>query len=454
MKKRNTASSESVEQEQIQKGKKAKKEKERQRNQRDIRWDRLDNTAHLFPVIAGESMSNVYRISITLTEEIQPELLQKALDIVLPKFDGFNLRLRRGVFWYYFEENGKPAPKVREENTYPCRFIQQNKNNSYMFRVTYYKYRINLEVFHVLTDGMGGINFLKELTYQYLRLVHPEICEHTADSLHTDTSLNREDSFLKNYKKSSSNGYQRKKAYLIKGEHLRTGEFGVMHGYMSVKELKETGRRYGVSINEYLVATYIWSIYKECLHGMPSDKPIRIAVPVNLRPYFNSVTTKNFFVMVSAEFHPTKENYEFSEVVEIVKESLREQIQKENLEKLFSYNVSNEKLLIARAVPLFLKNIAMRYVYTTSALANTATVTNIGNIKVDENYQPYVEMFHAFLAMSMGQHLKGTICSYEDTLVFSFSYDLVDPSVQRGFFRQIASDGVQVEIESNGIHYE
>ena len=28
--------------------------------QREIRWDRLDNTAHLFPVIAGESMSNVY----------------------------------------------------------------------------------------------------------------------------------------------------------------------------------------------------------------------------------------------------------------------------------------------------------------------------------------------------------------------------------------------------------
>ena len=71
---------------------------------RDIRWDRLDNTAHLFPVIAGESMSNVYRISVTLKEEINPELLQRALDMVLPKFDGFNLRLRQGVFWYYFEE--------------------------------------------------------------------------------------------------------------------------------------------------------------------------------------------------------------------------------------------------------------------------------------------------------------------------------------------------------------
>lgn len=432
---------------------KGKKKKERTA-QREIRWDHLDNTAHLFPVIAGESMSNVYRISVTLTELVEPGLLQQALDIVLPKFDGFNLRLRQGVFWYYFEENGKPAPRVREENAFPCRFIRQNRNQSYMFCVTYYKYRINLEVFHVLTDGMGGINFLKELTYQYLRLAHPELMQRVGDFLSSDTSMNREDSFLKNYKKSARKGYQTKKAYLIKGEKLPPGEFGVMHGYMQIPELKKVCHAYGVSINEYLVAVYVWSVYTECMHGMTSEKPVRVAVPVNLRPYFNSITTKNFFVMVSAEFHPSKETYSFQEVLEIVRESLRSQINREHLEELFSYNVSNEKLLVARAAPLFLKNLAMRYVYTTSALANTATVTNIGNITVAEEYQPYVEMFHAFLAMSKGQHLKGTICSYGETLVFSFSYDLVDASVQRGFFRKIAADGIGVEIDSNGVNYE
>ena len=448
MKKKYTESQPEVTPEETTKNKKKKKVS------RDIRWDRLDNTAHLFPVIAGESMSNVYRISVTLSELIQPELLQQALDIVLPKFDGFNLRLCRGVFWYYFEENGKAAPRVREENTFPCRYIQQNKNHSYMFRVTYYKYRINLEVFHVLTDGMGGINFLKELTYQYLRLVHPELKEKVGDSLNSDTSMNREDSFVKNYKKSASKGYQTKRAYLIKGESLAPGEFGVMHGYMQIPQLKEVCHKYGVSINEYLVGAYIWSVYTECMKGMPSERAIRVAVPVNLRPYFNSITTKNFFVMVSAEFHPTKDIYTFEEVLGIVRESLRSQINRENLEKLFSYNVSNQMNAFARAVPLFMKNMAMRFVYTTSALANTATVTNIGNITVDAEYQPYVEMFHAFLAMSKGQHLKGTICSYGSTLVFSFSSDMADVSVQRGFFRKIAADGIAVEIESNGVNYE
>ena len=421
---------------------------------RDIRWDKLDNTAHLFPVIAGESMSNVYRISVTLTELIQPEQLQQALDIVLPKFDGFNLRLRQGVFWYYFEENGKPAPKVREETTFPCRYIYPNRNNSYLFRVTYYRYRINLEVFHVLTDGMGGINFLKELTYQYLRLLHPELKGEKGDLLASSTSLNREDSFLKNYRKSSEKGYQTQKAYLIKGERLSPGEFGIMHGYMQVPELKKVCHQYGVSINEYLVGVFVWSVYRECMHGMPSDKPVRVAVPVNLRPYFNSITTKNFFVMVSAEFHPVEEEYAFEEVLAIVRDSLKQQINKENLERLFSYNVSNEKILVARAAPLLIKNIAMRAVYTQSALANTSTITNIGNITVDDVYKPYVEMFHSCLAMSKGQHIKGNICSYGSTLVFSFSYDLADASVQRGFFRKIAEDGVSVEIESNGVNYE
>ena len=200
--------------------------------QKDIRWDKMDNTAHLFPVIAGERMSNTYRISVTLKEMVDPELLQQALDIVLPRFDGFNLRLRHGVFWHYFEENGKPAPRVKEEKKFPCRYIRPNKNNSYLFRVSYYKYRINLEVFHVLTDGMGGFNFVRELTYQYLRLKHPELIELTGDSLSTGKTLKREDSFMKNYKKTAPKKYKTQKAYMIKGEHFHNGEFGVMHGYI------------------------------------------------------------------------------------------------------------------------------------------------------------------------------------------------------------------------------
>ena len=422
--------------------------------QRDLKWDKLDNTAHLFPVIAGERMSNVYRLSVTLTELVDPQLLQQALEVVLPEFDGFNLRLRSGIFWQYFEENNKPAPRVAEEQNYPCRFIRGNKNNRYMFRVTYYKYRINLEVFHVLADGMGGLTFLKELAYQYLRLAHPELAEQFGDTLSIGTTLNREDSFLRHYKKDAPKTYKTQRAFLLKGEYLRKGEFGVMHGYLKVPELKSVCKKYGVTINEYLVATYIWSFYTEGLRGCPSKHPIRIAVPVNLRPFFQSITTKNFFAMISAEFHPTKEDYTFQEVLNITCNSLRSQLNASHLEQIFSYNVSNQKNKFLRLFPLPLKHLGMRYVYTQAALANTSTLSNLGQLPVNEHYRSYIEQFHAIMAISKGQPIKGTICSYGDTLVFTFSYDLADPAVQRGFFTKLAQEGLHVEIETNGVHYE
>ena len=419
---------------------------------RYIRWDKLDNTANLFPVIAGDSLTNTYRISATLKEDIDQSLLQEALDIVTPKIPGFNLRLRHGVFWYYFEENGKKAPKVVKEHTYPCRFIHAARNNSYLFRVSYYMNRINLEVFHVLTDGMGGITFLRELVYQYLRLAHPELREKLGDSLSPETSLNRDDSFLSNYKSKSKSVYKIKKSFLIKGERLPHDAFGVMHAYLRINDLKKVAKeKYGLSINEYLVAAFIYAAYKENVGRITADKPIRVAVPVNLRPYFDSITTKNFFAMISAEFIPEQRDYSFAEIASITKESLRSQLNKEHLENIFSYNVSNEQIFMARAVPLPLKNIAIRLVYTKSALANTTTITNIGNISVLDDYKPYIEMFYAMLAFSKGQELKGTIASYDGTLCYSVCSAWADTSIQRRMFKQMSSDELDVIIETNGV---
>lgn len=158
--------------------------------------------------------------------------------------------------------------------------------------------------------------------------------------------------------------------------------------------------------------------------------------------------------MVSAEFTVKREDYTFEDILNFIKESLRGQISKEKLENIFSYNVSREKNLMMRAVPLFIKNIVIYYVYRIAALANTSTVTNIGNIQIKKEYAPYVEMFHGFLAMSKGQDLKGLICSYEGTLSFTFSSVLAKPDVQRGFFRKLASEGINIEIESNGVYDE
>lgn len=421
---------------------------------KDLKWDKLDNTANLFPVIVSETVSNVFRISVELEEDIDPDLLQKALEKVLPRFDVFNAKMKKGMFWYYFETNNKPTPKVLPENTYPCLYINPYDNNDYLFRVTYYQKRINLEVFHVITDGNGGFTFLKELTYQYLRYKYPDLMETEDDDLQEGTSLDTEDSFLKNYKKTAKKEYNTEKAVIVEGEKLPINHFGIMHGYINLEDIKRVSKQYGVTINQYLLGTFVWGVYMGYMKGATSENPISACVPVNLRPYFDSNTLKNFFAVVSAYFKPEKESYTFEEVLQEVAQSLRDQITKEHLEKLFSYNVSNEKNMIIRSVPLFVKSIAMKSVYKKSARANTATVTNLGVVQVPDQYKKYIKRFYVVLSMSKGQNIKGGVCSYDDTLVFTFSSAIKETDIQRTFFRHMIEDGIRVSVETNGVYYE
>ena len=238
----------------------------------------------------------------------------------------------------------------------------------------------------------------------------------------------------------------------VKGDKLLAGEISVIHGFMPIKAVKAACKKYDVSINEYFTAVFLYSIYREYLHGQPSAKPIAASIPVNLRPYFDSLTTRNFFVMVSAVFQPDRENISLEEVMGIVKQSLGEQINKEHLEELFSYNVSNQKNIFLRFVPIFIKILAMRLVYRSSARANTTTVTNIGNIQVEEAYRQYIRHFHAMISRSVGQSIKGAVCSYQDTMVFTITSGLLDVSIQRCFFRTLAADDIPLLIETNGLH--
>lgn len=72
---------------------------------RQRQWYKLDNAAKVFPGQNTSSWSNVYRMSVTLTEKIDPELLQKALEMTMPRFPTFDVRMRNGFFWHYLEKN-------------------------------------------------------------------------------------------------------------------------------------------------------------------------------------------------------------------------------------------------------------------------------------------------------------------------------------------------------------
>ena len=164
-------------------------------------WRRLDNSAKIFPIASSKKYSSVFRLSAVLKEKIEPQILKKAVDIVLNNLRPFKVKLKKGLFWYYFEDNNKEVI-VEQEKNYPCKYIDPNTNNDYLFKVTYWENKINLDIFHSLTDGNSGIIFLREIVYTYIELTHSQDFNAKL-RLTRKLSNNTEDDYLKNYDKKS-----------------------------------------------------------------------------------------------------------------------------------------------------------------------------------------------------------------------------------------------------------
>ena len=134
-------------------------------------WYKLDLSAIVYPTLQRRDFSSVYRLSVVLKEDIDPELLQRALDMTLPRFPTYKVAIRKGLFWRYLEPNNRPGPFVTPDIKNPCMPMPFKANNRYLLRIYYYGRRISLEAHHCLGDGTGGMCVLQTLTATYLELL-------------------------------------------------------------------------------------------------------------------------------------------------------------------------------------------------------------------------------------------------------------------------------------------
>lgn len=420
----------------------------------ETKWHRLDNTANVFPVISNKTYSSVYRVAVRLKQEINEELLQKALLNTLPWFSSFDVKLKRGAFWHYFETN-KKQPKVEKEQFYPCAFIDPNTNNQFLFKVTYFGKRINLEVFHAITDGTGALRFLEALAYNYIKLAyHDTLPESILNMPIVDVVSDVEDSYHKNYKKLSYPRYKTKKAYKLRGDKLPVFTMSVIHGTVQIQQLLELCKKHNVSLTQYIATLIIWCIYKEYLNEQTNRKPIQVNIPVNLRRFFNSTTELNFFSYINVGVTITKSDYTFDEILVMVSEQFQNQLTKENLSQTISGNVSTEKNIFVRFAPLVVKDLGVKIAYVSSTKANSFVLSNLGKIEVLDEFREYIASFEVLISVSKAEPIKCSMCTYEDRLVFTFTSILRDPYLQRAFFRHLSNQGVDVTIESNGVYNE
>jgi NRPS condensation-like uncharacterized protein len=209
-----------------------------------------------------------------------------------------------------------------------------------------------------------------------------------------------------------------------------------------------------VSLTVYLATVYLWSIYKSENLQKTQHKPIQIAVPVNLRRFFDTNTTMNFFSYIKAGCYASNEELNFDQLLLEVKEQFVKQISKERFSSKIASDVAIRHHVLVRILPLAIKNVVIKSVYMASLRAYTSTMSNIGQIVIPPLYKDDIEHFEFLLNPTITDPIKVGICSYNNKLLVTFSSQLVKTHVQKEFFRKLSSDGMIVNIESNGVYYE
>ena len=414
-------------------------------------WRRLDNSAKIFPIASSKKYSSVFRLSAVLKEKIDPEILKTSVERVLKNLPSFKVKLKKGAFWYYFEENNKDII-IEEEKNYPCKYIDPNTNNDYLFKVTFWENKINLDIFHSLTDGNSGVIFLREIVYTYIEIAHKDIFDKKL-RIQRKLSNNTEDDYLKNYNKKSKGGRSGKKAYILKGRKLPLAAIGVTHVNINVEQLKARAKEKGVTITQYLTAVIISAIYNTNYKKYNGKKPIKVCIPVDLRKYFKSETISNFFSYITIQTDMNlKMSQNFDGLLKFVKEDFERMLTKEEVSKTMSANVKLGNNPFIKSIPLFLKLIIVKLSYLEIRRYTTTTFSNIGRVGIIGEYQKYIDKFLMLIAPESVEKIKCSACSFENNLVFTFTSTLQDIDIEREFCKILKEENIEISIEGNGVH--
>lgn len=406
-------------------------------------WRSLDNAAKLFSAASSPKDTRVFRFYCELKEEVKEEILQEALNQTIQKYPVFLSVMRKGLFWHYLEKS-ELRPVVREEYKEPCSSLYVRDKKTLLFEVTYYKKRINFEVFHALTDGTGATEFLRELVKNYLYLIHEEDLEPVELSNQYLTVKDQEDDSFSRYYDPD---FPRKKKKKIRAVQIKKGgkgyeELQINEASMSVKELLGIAREKKVSMSVLLTAAFICAIHEE-MSRMQEKKPVILMVPVNLRKIFPSDSMLNFFGYIEPGYQFGGGKDSFEDVLEAVKLYFQENLSKEHMAGRMNELIAIEKHKILKWAPLELKNRCIRAGAKMAEQEVTAVFSNMSVVKMPEDYAQYIEKFGVYTSTN---RTELCICSFQDTLSLGFTSRYDSTNIQRNFYRILKELGASVKV--------
>ena len=411
------------------------------------KWYQLDNAAKIVPSTARGGDTRVFRLTCELKEEIDGSILQNALDQTIPDFPHFLCVLRKGLFWYYLDSRDL-HPAVSEENLPACSPLYFEGRKNLLFRICYFRRRINLEMFHVLADGTGAFMFLKALVSCYLSLKHGIEIENEPAEV-SSSKAKTSDAFDQFYQHQKGlkqlHDMAGEKAYHLKGDWDANMMPHLAEGTVSVSRFLEKAHEYNTSVGVLATSVYIAAVTDE-MTLRDRKKPIVVSVPVNLRKYFPSETARNFFGVINVSYIPENFDGNIESIIESVKDSFSRQLSPDRILQTMNSYAALEHNIAVKMVPLIVKDIAIGRLSIMASKGVTSTMSNLGNIEMPAEAVPYIDRFSAFMTAPSEQIC---VASFQDKMVFGEVSSYTNHEAMFHFFKRLTDMGIQAELATN-----
>lgn len=422
--------------------------------ERKLRWMKLDNAAKIYPASRRRDWNNVFRLSATLNESVDKMVLQSALDVTARRFPSISAGLHRGMFWYYLEELPE-APAVSDELSLPLSPFTNKELKRCAFRVLFFEKRISVEFFHALTDANGGMIFLKSLVAEYIKQKHGvDIpCEKgVLDRLEEPKDEELEDSFIRQDGEVAKSRSE-KDAYRLHGTPEPDGFTSITTLKIKTEDILNAAHRMGVTLTTYLTAATVLAIMQMQNDEQPNlrkQKPVKLLIPVNLRPLFDSKSLRNFVLYVTPGVDPRMGSWEFPEICKAIHHQLSMETTKKEMLTRIMANVNSERSPILKIMPLFIKNAAMKLVYKmVGERKSCLTLSNIGRIDIPDVMKEYVGRFDFIIGKQSDIPYTCGVLSYNGTLYINFLRTIKESELERRLFSVLRSQGIGAVAESN-----
>ncbi len=404
-------------------------------------WYKIDNVAKVFLATVGKRDTRSFRLSCTLKEKVDPGLLEQAVLSAIEDRPQVQVRIRRGFFWHYMEDTDI-LPTVREENDRICPLLYVPSKTMLHYQVTYFENRINLDMFHVLADGTGAMEFLNIIVLDYLKRRYPG--EFTDVTIHSGASEGdlSQDSYRQFFgSKNLSHAPAGKAAYHPGGLKLPYNQLQFFEIHMPTSQVLPRAKELKVSLTSYFGALWMLSIRDE-MPPRRRNMPVTISLPVNLRNYYPSKTARNFFNSVNVT-HVFDRDITLEELAAEFDAALKSRLSEDSVKKQMDNFETMEYVAPVRVVPLFVKQWVVRHFTRKANKKVSMTFSNMGVQKPPEGMGEKIENYSGFCSTNT---IFSTMFGYGDKLTLGVSSAYINTGVVKNFVRYLSGAGVNITV--------